>query len=260
MKKITFYKYQGTGNDFVIIDNRDNSFPIIDNTSIVNRLCDRKFGVGADGLILLMNDVNSDFIMKYYNADGNESSMCGNGGRCIVAFAKYLGIIEKETSFFAIDGKHDAIIKDNWVELKMADVDKIEAYHEDWILDTGSPHYIQFIENSNKIDVYEKGKSIRYNDRFSAKGINVNFVEIMDDKLSVLTYERGVEDETLSCGTGVTAAALIYGHLNPQKDNIDIHTKGGELKIKFNNHKNGSFNNIWLCGPTELVFSGEIKI
>lgn len=254
-----FFKYQGTGNDFVIIDDRQDSFPTEDH-QLVNKLCDRKFGIGADGLILLKNDDRSDFRMKYYNADGNESSMCGNGGRCIVAFAQFLGVIKETTIFNAIDGLHEAKINNSYVELKMSDVSGIENYNGDWILNTGSPHYIQFVENFEAIDVYSKGKSIRYNDRFSKEGINVNFIKKDEQFLQVATYERGVENETLSCGTGVTAAALIYGHLNPDFNDISIQTKGGELNVKFNSNQNGSFSNIWLGGPTERVFKGEINL
>lgn len=253
-----FYKYQGTGNDFVIMDDRKNIFPMEDS-DLVHKLCDRKFGIGADGLILLQNDMQSDFRMIYYNADGKESSMCGNGGRCIVAFANYLGLIKNSCIFNAIDGLHEAKINNNQVELKMSDVNGIENSNGDWILNTGSPHYIRFVEDLKKIDIYNDGKSVRYNQRFSTEGINVNFIEVVKNNLIVGTYERGVENETLSCGTGVTAAALIYGHLNPGINDVAIQTKGGNLRVKFTTDGEGNFSNIWLCGPTELVFKGIIS-
>ena len=251
-----FYKYQGTGNDFVMIDNREG---VYSPTTEQNRLlCDRKFGIGADGLICLMPSDEYDFEMLYFNSDGNESTMCGNGGRCLVAFAKQLGIIENKATFNAIDGLHEATIdENNWVELKMTNVDTVEDNDSHFVLNTGSPHYIKFVEDVSQVDVYQEGKAIRYNERFNAEGINVNFVTITKDGIDVVTYERGVEDETLSCGTGVTAAALAFSYLNDEVSNVPIRTKGGNLAVKFEKSGNG-FKNIWLCGPATYVFEGRV--
>lgn len=260
MKKITFFKYQGTGNDFIMIDNRLLNFK--NDTKLINRLCDRKFGIGADGLICLENSTDKDlnFKMVYYNADGNESSMCGNGGRCIVAFAKYLGIIELRCTFEAIDGLHEAKVNENMqVELKMKDVESVSQHDKDFVVDTGSPHYIKFVEEKNTINVKSIGAEIRYSSHFEKQGINVNFVEIEGDSLNMRTYERGVEDETLSCGTGVTAAAITaFDQELIKKSEIDVITLGGNLKIKLSKTNKG-YENIWLIGPTERVFKGEIQ-
>lgn len=258
MKTVTFYKYQGTGNDFVIIDNRNG---VYQPTTELNRmLCDRKFGVGADGLICLETSEKYDFEMLYFNSDGNESTMCGNGGRCLVAFAKKINAIQDKTTFNAIDGLHEAIVRpDSWVELKMMDISAVEQNNRNFVLNTGSPHFIEFVENVAEVDVYKRGKSIRYNDRFTAEGINVNFVEVTPKGIKVATYERGVEDETLSCGTGVTAAAIAYSHQNPTIKNVPIQTKGGNLSVKFDKTEKG-FENVWLCGPATFVFKGTIDV
>lgn len=203
-----FYKYQGTGNDFIIIDNRDLKFNRSDN-GLVAKLCHRRFGIGADGLMLLQNKTGYDFEMVYYNADGNQSSMCGNGGRCIVEFARTLGLVKEKTLFYAIDGEHEAVVKPNFVTLKMKDVNDVETNSDFYFLNTGSPHYVAFVNDLTNYDVVHEGKKIRYNNRFKADGTNVNFIEKIGGGLFVRTYERGVEDETYSCGTGVTAAALV---------------------------------------------------
>lgn len=274
---IHFYKYQGTGNDFILIDDRDETFPTHDS-SLVAKLCDRRFGIGADGLILLQKNNSSAFFMRYYNSDGNQSSMCGNGGRCIAAFAHRLKIAETETLFTAVDGLHEAIISGEgnelFVKLKMQDVKDIKRPSDDlkssdgytFVLNTGSPHYVKFLASSiDSMDLVEEAKKIRYNTEFKDEGINVNFINLEGlKKITMRTYERGVEDETLSCGTGVTAAALSTAILNDLPNGIhtiQVKTKGGELSVKFDfdKHQN-TFSDVWLQGPAILVFEGDILI
>jgi diaminopimelate epimerase len=256
---MTFYKYQGTGNDFIIVDNR---LQIIDknNTKRIAELCDRRFGIGADGFILLENDVASDFKMVYYNSDGNESSMCGNGGRCIVAFAKFLGIIKNKAAFHAIDGLHKAKIENNKVHLQMQDVNEINVYSQHLFLDTGSPHHVEMVSSLNEYNVKEKGAAIRYGEPYGKAGSNVNFVEqISNNQFAVRTYERGVEDETLSCGTGVTAVALaMHKTAKALTNEIHLKTQGGQLKVSFLADANG-YKDIWLIGLAEQVFKGNIE-
>ena len=258
---IHFYKYQGTGNDFVIVDNRDSRYSSL-ATAEIEFLCNRKFGIGADGFMLLENQKGFDFKMIYYNSDGKESSMCGNGGRCIVAFAQKLGIIKDATHFIAIDGNHDPKVYDNEiVSLKMKDVIEIEENSTHFYLNTGSPHYVSFVSSLNDFQLVNEAKKIRYNERFKEKGTNVNFVEINDKDLLVRTYERGVEDETLSCGTGVTAVALCAAlkAINGNPDNYDIKTQGGNVNVSFN--RNGkTFTDIWLTGSAKFVFEGDIYV
>ncbi len=255
---IRFSKYQGTGNDFVIIDNRFNTVAL--STEQIHHLCDRRFGIGADGLMLLQEKPGYDFEMKYYNADGKEGSMCGNGGRCMVQFAHDKGIHRSDYFFIAVDGPHEAKIALNgWVHLKMKDVNAIEANNGDTVLDTGSPHYIRPTENLRTLNVFEEGRKIRYNDRFAEKGINVNFIEPKDNGIFVRTYERGVEDETYSCGTGVTAAALTVAK-QIGYNRIDITTLGGKLAVEYTKASEQSFHSIWLCGPATFVFEGQIEI
>lgn len=250
-----FFKYQGTGNDFVIIDNRHLFFPRED-TALVAKICDRRFGVGADGLLLLENHSTADFKMVYYNSDGNLSSMCGNGGRCIVHFARYLGIISEKSSFEAMDGMHMATIDKDWVSIQMKDVEQIESSEKGIFLDTGSPHHIEMVSQLQDYDVFGEGRKIR-NTIYGAKGANVNFVEqIESDIFAVRTYERGVEDETLSCGTGVTAVALaMYETGKTSEKSIHLQTPGGQLTVRF--EKEGPiYKNIFLEGPAVQVFKG----
>lgn len=254
---ITFYKYQGTGNDFVIVDNRSLQFGKND-TKLVKLICDRRFGVGADGLILLENHPNLDFKMVYYNSDGNQSTMCGNGGRCLVAFANYLGIINENTVFEAIDGPHEARINGDVVELRMSDVFNIENSTDFTFLNTGSPHVVTLSDSIDQLDILKEARQIRYSERFKKEGTNVNFVEkVNDDTFSVRTYERGVENETLSCGTGVTAVGIAMNQLKLTNSNqIKINTPGGLLQVRFD-QENGNYKNVWLIGPAKQVFKGE---
>lgn len=253
--QIEFYKYQGTGNDFVLIDNRSQIFNKND-TSLVARMCDRKFGIGADGLILLEAHPASHFSMVYYNSDGNLSSMCGNGGRCIVHFARFLGIISSEAEFEAVDGMHRATIQDDRVSLKMNDVSTIKNTGDAVFLDTGSPHHIEMVNDLSNFPVYSEGKKIRY-DLYGKQGANVNFVEpLADDIFSVRTYERGVEDETLSCGTGVTAVALgMHAVGKTSAEVVTLQTPGGSLEVTFRKTNTG-YENVYLKGPAVQVFKG----
>jgi diaminopimelate epimerase len=260
--QIKFYKYQGAGNDFILIDHRVPTTVTIDN-QLVKQLCDRRFGIGGDGLMLLQNESGFDFKMVYYNADGNEGSMCGNGGRCIVAFAKHLGIIKDATKFLATDGVHHAKIAEegNWVSLQMIDVAVIDKDDDAYVLDTGSPHYVKLTNNLEVRDVYNEGYAIRNNSTYKQNGINVNFAERDGEGYFVRTFERGVENETYACGTGVTAVALAMAKHNNQTGTINTPIKvlGGNLNIRFD-YNGEKFSNIFLEGPAEFVFSGEITI
>src|SRR5690606_5505109 len=259
---IQFYKYQGTGNDFIILDNRKKEYYNLCEEQ-VKKLCDRKFGIGADGLMLLDDHAGYDFEMKYYNSDGREGSMCGNGGRCLVKFANYMGINKNSYLFIATDGEHEAQInEDGIVSLRMQNVPAIKEYFGDFILNTGSPHYVQLVRDVMTTDVYKKGRDIRYSKNFEQEGINVNFVETVDneDKIIVRTYERGVEDETLSCGTGVTAAALVCYHNDNGFNRVEVQTLGGNLAVEYDRLMEAGFENIWLSGPAEKVFEGKISL
>lgn len=249
--EMDFLKYQGAGNDFIMMDNRVEAFPK-DDVSLIAKMCDRRFGIGADGLILLENEDGFDFRMVYFNADGRESSMCGNGGRCIAAFAKYLGVINKEASFLAIDGPHVAtIVADGMVRLGMQDVHDVEILEEGhYLLDTGSPHYVIVLDTMPN-DIVALAKEIRFNKRFQAEGVNVNFIVLNDEGLQIRTYERGVEDETLACGTGSVAAAIVASRYN-SLDKYKISTQGGDLYVDFK----ASFQKVFLEGPATFVYSG----
>ena len=259
--KIEFYKYQGTGNDFVIVDNRSNEYANLTSKQ-VKHICDRNFGVGADGLMLLGKKEGYDFEMIYYNSDGNQSSMCGNGGRCLVQFAYHRGIKRSTYNFIAIDGDHKAEIDgDGTVSLQMQNVDLVNYHNSYAIINTGSPHFVKFDNKVKNIDVPTRGHEIRYSKEFAEKGINVNFVESTgEDSIFVRTYERGVENETLSCGTGVTAAALLSAHNEKGFNTVRVKTLGGNLSVEFNKIDDQHFDNIWLCGPAELVYTGVIEL
>lgn len=256
--KMTFYKYQGTGNDFVVIDNRNGFFPK-DNHSMIAEICNRKYGIGADGFLLLENNSKVDFTMVYYNADGKLGSMCGNGGRCIVHFANFLNIINENIVFEAIDGLHEASIHNEIISLKMNDVATINVNTNSVFLNTGSPHHVEMVEDLKNYNVAENGFLIR-NKTYGKEGSNINFVEKIGTNLfAVRTYERGVEAETLSCGTGVTAVAIALSETNRiDSNNVELHTEGGNLLVHFNK-LNGTYYDVYLEGPAKQVFKGEWK-
>ena len=259
---VKFDKYQGNGNDFIIIDDRHGRFD--NSVETVRKMCDRHFGIGADGLMLVRKSDAADFEMLYYNSDGALSTMCGNGGRCIAAFAYNHGIAGDKMIFSAVDGLHRAVINkktgDHTYDVSLEMIDVEDHKKEDWFyfLDTGSPHHIMFVNDVKNIDVYENGKKIRYSEMYEPDGTNVNFVQINGNTIFVRTYERGVEDETLSCGTGVTASAIAT-YIKTGKKPERIETTGGNFRVDFND-KNGRFTDIWLKGPAEMVFKGEIAV
>lgn len=267
--RIHFHKYQATGNDFVLIDNRSANRSFTEDE--IKKICDRRFGVGSDGLILIENSDEADFNMVYYNSDGSQS-LCGNGCRSAVEFASSLGIIDKNTSFNAFDGMHQAsILKDQTVRLKMSDVRGIKKLNDAYFIDTGSPHYVRFVKQLDQLNVLEMGRKVRNSDVFKPQGTNANFVELLpDNTIAVRTYERGVEDETLSCGTGVTAAAIaasLAGYSSP----IMVSVKGGNLVVEFkagapdtglaaNGNISATFVDIFLIGPAKMVFEGDLEL
>ena len=259
---INFYKYHGTGNDFILIDNRDLSFP--DEKSVIETLCDRRFGIGADGLILLQEHEEYDFAMRYFNSDGKEASMCGNGGRCVVAFVAKLGLIKNETSFHAFDGKHKASISNNLIELSMSDVTDIKKVDDLFLVDTGSPQAVLFVTGLNEIDVHHLGSSIRNDKKISQQGVNVNFVEIISPaSINIRTFERGVEAETWSCGTGSVASAIVSYLKNKMEPGVfinEVNVRGGQLKVSFETTGKNTFTNINLIGPATMVYQGKIAI
>lgn len=256
--EINFWKYHGTGNDFVMIDDRDSVFPDA-NKELVVALCHRRFGIGSDGLILIRNHAEYDFEMIFFNPDGSQS-FCGNGSRCAVAFARDIGIKKEQYRFLSTDGSHEAYLLENGeVKLSMHSVQGYTTYGDDLFIHTGSPHYIRFCEKLDEVDLIAVGRAVRYGDLFKSKGgTNVNFVQVASDRVRVRTYERGVEDETWSCGTGVTAVALAsaikYAHTSP----VNIAVKGGDLKVFFTREGEDRFSDIWLQGPAQAIFKGQI--
>lgn len=255
---ISFFKYHGAGNDFIMIDNRQKQFAG-DKVKFAQKWCERRFGVGSDGVIFIEEDTEVDFLMDFYNPDGSQS-FCGNGSRCAVAFAKELGIIGNETSFRAIDGIHRGLISGDQVEIKMGDVVGVERIENDYFIHTGSPHYISYCGMNDTRDIVEYGKSIRYSERYQHDGTNVNLIkEISVDHIDLRTYERGVENETFACGTGATAAALSFAFKNQLDEGcVKVDVKGGELKVKFKRNID-NFSDVWLIGPAEKVYSGVIN-
>jgi diaminopimelate epimerase len=254
-----FNKYQGAGNDFIIIDNRKGVFNPADS-ELINRLCNRRFGIGADGLILISNHKKADFEMKYFNSDGKLGSMCGNGGRCTAHFARKWDIAGNNQKFMAFDGIHEAEVKKDMVRLQMADVNEYKLVDGSYFLNTGSPHYVVFTSNIDKLDVNEEGRKLRWSTKFAPGGTNVNFVEVHDNGLYIRTFERGVEEETLACGTGVTASAIasvLAGHFDT--GSVNVRARGGNLKVELNLEKEKVIN-VWLTGPATFIFEGIIKV
>lgn len=259
---VPFFKYQGAGNDFVIIDQREQTYINELQKDLIHFLCDRRFGVGGDGLMFIETSDKADFKMNYFNADGRQSTMCGNGGRCIVSLAHHLGIVGEHCVFDAIDGLHEAsMLGGQEVALKMIDVDSVSKEDEDYVLDTGSPHFIRIGPSLNELDLTTAAREIRYSARYKDEGINVNFIEPVDNGIAIRTYERGVEDETLACGTGVTAAAIAWAMKNEHfgKQSYKVQAAGGALSVTFE-RQNDSFTEVWLTGPATLVFHGEIDL
>ncbi|REE05860.1 diaminopimelate epimerase [Marinoscillum furvescens] len=255
--QISFHKYQGTGNDFVMIDDRQRTFPE-DNSEVIGFLCDRKMGVGADGVILIQEHPEHDFRMIYYNPDGSKS-LCGNGSRCAIAFAKALGMIGDKTVFETTDGVHDAFIQGEIVHFHLHDVNTVEHQGNDFFIDTGSPHHVQLVEDVAAVEIVSEGSAIRYDEKYSPGGTNVNFLQQQESQISVRTYERGVEGETLSCGTGVTACALAASFLNYESP-VSVETKGGQLSVSFEKKGEQHFENIYLAGPAKKVFEGIVEV
>lgn len=257
---INFWKYQGAGNDFIMIDDRENKFDINDYKKVAF-LCDRRFGIGGDGLILIRLKEGYDFDMVYFNADGHLGSMCGNGGRCAVRFAHTLGLFENKTKFWAADGEHEAELdSSNTVHLKMNPPGEIEINNDHYFMDTGSPHYVRFENTLSDFDTVVEGKAIRHNERFNEEGTNVNFAEVTGDQsLTVFTFERGVEDETLACGTGVTACAIAANIDKNMSSPIAVKVKGGNLSVGFEKVEDKKYDNIILSGPATPVFAGQIE-
>lgn len=263
--KIHFHKYQATGNDFVIIDNRKGEY--IFSIDQIKKICDRRFGVGADGLILIENHPTLDFDLVYFNSDGSQS-LCGNGSRAAVVMAAGLGLLKTNTKFNAYDGAHQAELLDNGiVRLKMSDVGQVEESGSEYFINTGSPHHLRFVENVDAYPVVKEGRKIRYSETYAPKGANANFIQRLDkNTIAVRTYERGVEDETFSCGTGVTAAALaasLQGYVSP----VQVKVRGGELSVEFKAILSGpsgslptAFRDIFLIGPAKMVFQGDLEL
>ncbi|MCS6930443.1 MAG: diaminopimelate epimerase [Saprospiraceae bacterium] len=267
-----FWKYHGAGNDFILVDQRERIWIQPDDHQRIALLCDRHFGIGADGLILLSSHLKYDFEMVYFNADGRKGSLCGNGGRCVVAFAYRRGIQKKRYQFWATDGLHEAeltSLPSPWefqVALHLSDVAPFAIRKEGletdpvFVLNTGSPHYVRWVEGLDAIDMIQEGRAVRYSEAFRTEGVNVNFVEACSEGLRIRTYERGVENETLACGTGATAAALAWHAWQdlPAGDyELPIHARGGSLTVRFTALPSGEYTNIWLCGPAVEVFEGE---
>jgi diaminopimelate epimerase len=269
---LTFYKFHGAGNDFILFDNRAGLFSLAcnDTQNFIRQMCNRHLGIGADGVILLEDSVDAAFAMKFFNSDGNPGSFCGNGGRCLVAFAHLLNLFEGKAVFQASDGYHEAVINhyngNQWdISLGMKDVNDFEGVGNEFSLNTGSPHLVLFSESVSDKDVVGEGSKIRYSERFAPGGINVNFAEILANQhIRMRTYERGVENETMACGTGATAVAVAAwkSRVRNTQNSYLISANGGDLRVTFEPPigKSGVFSNVWLSGPVQLVFKGDLSI
>lgn len=256
--RIPFHKYHGTGNDFILVDNREGIFR--EDKETIQRLCDRHFGIGSDGLILIESDSEADFYMNFFNPDGSQS-FCGNGSRCAVAFFHQVFPSKETIRFRAIDGMHSASVASGIVSISMSDVNEIREAPDGWFLNTGSPHIIRFVDSLGELDIVKEARAIRYNERWKEKGVNVNFVSVTgSNRIRMRTYERGVEAETLSCGTGVTAAALAFHYLNKSDGRIEVETAGGRLSVLFVDDGSGLFREVQLIGPATPVFEGHVTI
>jgi diaminopimelate epimerase len=256
---VSFNKYQGAGNDFIIIDNRNELVNPYDS-DLINKLCNRRFGIGADGLILISGHDQADFEMKYFNSDGKLGSMCGNGGRCTAHFSLKYGIAGKNQKFMAFDGIHEATVEEGSVRLQMSNVNEYKIIDGNYFINTGSPHYIIFTDDVDKLNINEEGKKIRWSSKFAPGGTNVNFVQVADNGLYIRTFERGVEEETLACGTGVTASAIasvLKGHFDTAP--VNVRARGGNLKVEFK-IRNEKVTEIWLTGLATFVFEGSIEV
>ena len=255
---INFFKYQGTGNDFIIIDFREKNIKLTDE--IIKSICNRKFGIGSDGLMIIKNHDDYDFEMKFFNPDGS-SSFCGNGSRCAVLYSLHHGFIQRKCSFLTNDGVHQATVnKDEIVRVSIRNPKQFnELKNDSFEINTGSPHYIQFMSDINQLDFLTYCKSIRNNKKYKKNGININLVEDKNSNLIMRTFERGVENETLSCGSGVTAAALAFGYRKKNINKVHIKTLGGNLIVEFKMNKS-TFSEIHLSGPSSFVFKGELNI
>jgi diaminopimelate epimerase len=255
--KIHFYKYQAAGNDFVLIDNRSTKIAL--SKEQIAKICNRRFGVGADGVILIDNDTQANFNITYINPDGSQS-LCGNGCRTAVDLASKLGLTNGKIAFNAYDGVHKAeILADGQIKIQMNDVNQIEEVFDGYSLDTGSPHYVKFVSGLDSYPVFDEGRKMRYDKHFP-KGTNANYIEDKgSNSIALRTYERGVEEETLACGTGATAAALAAskkGYSSP----LTIFAKGGTLTVDFKLRPSGGFSDIYLTGPAKLVFEGDLEL
>ena len=274
---MVFYKYHGAGNDFLIADGRDKNIDL--TAQQIASVCDRHTGVGADGVMVLERDPELDFRMRYYNSDGSGGMMCGNGGRCIVAFAADLGFTH--FSFNAPDGQHIAELISGTeasaafsktprvVRLKMRDVSDAEPYGADWFLDTGTRHLVHFVDNVADYDVTGEGRRLRHDPRFAPQGVNVNFVQVNvpGQEITVRTFEKGVEDETLACGTGIVASSLATWLSTPSGDrtlcHITVHARISDLSVTFTPSlhpapSTSRFTDIWLQGPAAFICRVEI--
>ena len=251
-----FYKYHGTGNDFILVDNTKGDFRD-PSAERISKLCHRHFGIGADGLILLESSTQADFKMVYFNADGHKGSMCGNGGRCVTHLAHNLGYVPNQGHFEGPDGLHQFRVAHPQISISMGDVFEIRTVKQGLFVDTGSPHLICFRDNIKDLDVATLGRKLR--NEFEPGGVNVNFVCKTNDGFSMRTYERGVEAETLSCGTGATAAAIALMETGAVKQgSITLKTLGGILSVSCV-REDSAYRNIWLTGPVMKVFKGEFQ-